>query len=118
MNLELSVILVVAALLVLLFVLRHVRHAGLEVTDSIFWIGLAILITLVALFPPLAYRVSAFLGFDAPSNCIFFFGMLLLLIRTFTQDQKICVLKKKLTRLVQAEALRDHLGDKSPDTGE
>ena len=61
----------------------------------------------LALFPQIAYWASGVLGFDAPVNFIFCCGILVLLVRTFTQDQKICELKKKLVRMAQSEALRD-----------
>lgn len=57
--------------------------------------------------PPRALFSDRMLGFDAPVNFIFCCGILVLLVRTFTQDQKICELKKKLVRMAQSEALRD-----------
>ena len=107
MNIPLRVSLLICSLIVLFFVMRRIRKAGLEISDSIFWLGLSFVLIVIAVFPQVAYWASEILGFDAPVNFVFFCGIIVLLIRTFTQDQKICQLKKKLTTLVQSEALRD-----------
>lgn len=107
MNAVLRVSLIICSLLVLFFVIRRIRRAGLEIADSIFWLGTAFILIVIAVFPELAYQASRLFGFDAPVNFVFACGIIVLLVRTFTQDQKICQLKKKLTSLAQSEALRN-----------
>ena len=107
MNIPLRASLIVCALVVCFFVMRRVRRSSLEVEDSVFWLLIAAVLIVVAVFPQLAYWVSDLLGFDSPSNFIFLCGIIVLLVRTFAQDRKIAVLKRKLTALVQDEALRD-----------
>lgn len=104
-NLPLRVTLIVGSVLVLVVVMRKVRKAGLEISDSIFWLGISFLLLVVALVPQLAFAVSDFLGFDSASNFVFLSGIVVLLARTFTQDRKIAVLKKKLATLAQSQAL-------------
>lgn len=105
MNGLLRVSLIACSLLILFFVMRRIRKAGLEISDSIFWMGLSAVLILVAVVPQVAYWASDLLGFDSASNFVFFCGIIVLLVRTFAQDQKITALKKKLAALVQAEAL-------------
>lgn len=107
MSVALRVSLFVCSILVLFFVMRRIRKAGLEISDSIFWLALSLVLIVIAMFPQIAYWASDLLGFDAPVNFVFFCGIIVLLVRTFAQDQKICVLKKKLIALAQDEALRD-----------
>ena len=109
----LRIVLIACSLILLFFVLRHIKKAGLEIVDSVFWLTIAFLLIVVAIFPQIAYWASGLLGFDAPVNFIFCCGILVLLVRTFRQDQKICELKKKLVRMAQSEALRsaDRLND-------
>ena len=107
MSVALRVSLFVCSILVLFFVMRRIRKAGLEISDSIFWLALSLVLIVIAMFPQIAYWASDLLGFDAPANFVFFCGIIVLLVRTFAQDQKICVLKKKLIALAQDEALRD-----------
>lgn len=101
----LRIALVVFSLLILVIVLKRIKKTSLEIADSIFWLFLALILLVIAVFPQIAYWVSSLLGFDAPSNFVFFCGFIVLMIRTFTQDQKITTLKKKLTSLAQHEAL-------------
>ena len=105
-NLFLRVSLLVVSFVLLFFVLRRIRKSGLEIVDSVFWICISVLLIITAVFPQIAYWASGLLGFDAPVNFIFCCGILVLLVRTFKQDQKICTLKKKLTTLTQNEALK------------
>lgn len=106
-NAPLRISFIVCALLMLFFVMRRIRKSSLEIDDSIFWLVLAAILIVVALFPQLAYAVSDLLGFASPSNFIFACGIIVLLVRTFTQDQKIAVLKRKLVRMAQQDALRE-----------
>ena len=105
-NLLLRVSLLLVSFVLLFFVLRRIRKSGLEIVDSVFWICISALLIISAVFPQIAYWASGLLGFDAPVNFIFCCGILILLVRTFKQDQKICTLKKKLTTLTQNEALK------------
>ena len=105
-NLLLRVSLLIVSFVLLFFVLRRIRKSGLEIVDSVFWICISALLIITTAFPQIAYWASGLLGFDAPVNFIFCCGILVLLVRTFKQDQKICTLKKKLTTLTQNEALK------------
>lgn len=107
MNVPLRISFIVCSLAILFFVMRRIRKSSLEITDSVFWLLLAAALIVVAVFPQLAYWVSDLLGFESPSNFIFACGIIVLLVRTFTQDQKICTLKRKLVELTQSEALRN-----------
>lgn len=115
MNVPLRISFIVCALLVLFFVMRRIRKSSLEIDDSIFWLVLAAILIVVALFPQLAYAVSDLLGFASPSNFIFACGIIVLLVRTFTQDQKIAVLKRKLVRMAQHDALREEGAERPND---
>lgn len=106
MNLLLRISLLIVSFVLLFFVLRRIRKSGLEIVDSVFWICISVLLILAAVFPQIAYWASGLLGFDAPVNFIFCCGILVILVRTFKQDQKICALKKKITALTQNEALK------------
>lgn len=101
----LRIFLVVCSVLVLFFVMRRLRRSTLEIADSIFWLVVSAALIVVAVFPQIAYWVSDVLGFESPSNFVFASGIIVLLVRTFTQDQRICELKKKLVMLARDRAL-------------
>lgn len=107
MSVALRVSLIVCSLLILFFVMRRIRRSGLEIADSVFWLVISAALIVLAVFPQIAYWASGLLGFDAPVNFVFCCGIIVLLVRTFSQDQKICQLKKKLAALVQDQALRE-----------
>lgn len=107
MSIALRLSLIVCSLLILFFVMRRIKKSGLEITDSIFWLFISVALIVIAVFPQIAYWAAELLGFDAPVNFVFCCGIIVLLVRTFTQDQKICQLKKRLMTLAQEEALRE-----------
>lgn len=107
MSPSLRVLLVVCSVVICFFVMRRIRRSCLEVADSVFWLLIAAALIVVAVFPQLAFWASELLGFQAPVNLVFACGILVLLVRTFMQDHKIAVLKRKLTTLAQNEALRE-----------
>lgn len=107
MSIALRLSLIVCSLLILFFVMRRIKKSGLEITDSIFWLFISAALIVIAVFPQIAYWAADLLGFDAPVNFVFCCGIIVLLVRTFTQDQKICQLKKRLMTLAQEEALRE-----------
>lgn len=105
MNIPLRILFLVCSFSIMFFVLRRIRRSSLEIADSIFWLILAAALIVIAVFPELAYWASGLLGFNSPSNFIFACGIVVLLVRTFTQDQKICTLRRKLTKIAQNSAL-------------
>lgn len=107
MNVVLRSSLLLCSFAILFFVMRRIRKSGLEIADSVFWLVLSLLLIVMAAFPRIAYWASGVLGFEAPVNFVLCCGIVVLLVRTFRQDQKICELKKKLVALTQAEALRE-----------
>lgn len=107
MSIALRLSLIVCSLLILFFVMRRIKKSGLEITDSIFWLFISVALIVIAVFPQIAYCAADLLGFDAPVNFVFCCGIIVLLVRTFAQDQKICQLKKRLMTLAQEEALRE-----------
>lgn len=107
MSASLRVFLVVCSLLVLVFMFKKLKKASLEVSDSIFWFALSLVLLVLAVFPQIAYWAAALLGFEAASNFVFLCIIVVLLARSFTQDQHIATLKKKLTTMAQTVALHE-----------
>lgn len=110
MNIVLRTLLFVGSAIILLFVICKLKKSGLEITDSIFWLVLALLLIIVALFPGLVFWASGLLGFQSPSNFVFLIVVGVLLVRLFSQDCKIALLKRKLITMAQTEAL-EHESD-------
>ena len=56
-------LLIAGSLCTVLFILRRIRHAKIQIEDSIFWFAFSGLLLLLSLFPQIAYWVAARLGF-------------------------------------------------------
>lgn len=106
-NASLRCFLLLVPLLILAYVVRRIRKSAFDISDSIFWLIISVLLIVLAVIPGIALWTSDFLGFESPANFIFLCGIVILFIRTIMQDQKICALRKKLTTLAQSVALRN-----------
>lgn len=107
MSLVLRLFLFVCALVVLVFILRKIRKSEFEIADSIFWFLFVGILVIFAVFPQIAYALSNFFGFAAPSNFIFLAVIAILLIRVFSLNAKIAHLRTKMNGLIQELALRE-----------
>lgn len=107
----LRILLVVISVLLMAFVIKKLRKTALEIQASLFWVGLAALLIVAAAFPKIVYWASGILGFASPSNFVYFCGIMVVLAHSFTQELKIAQLKKQLTKLVQALALKSRNQD-------
>lgn len=108
MTFTLRMFLIIGSALLLVYVVRKLRKSALEIQDSIFWVGLAVLLIVIAIFPDLVGIFARFFGFASTSNFVYFCGIVVMLARVFTQDIKIANLKKKLTAMTQTIALKEH----------
>lgn len=107
MSIALRLTLLVCSVLLVAVLVRKIRKAGLEIMDCIFWLLLAALLLVLAVSPGMAMWASDLLGFDSPSNFVFFAAIIVLLARTFSQDRKIAQLKRKVMALAQHQALHE-----------
>lgn len=107
MNPVLRGTLVLCAFLMLVFVIRKLRKAQFDTSDSLFWLLLINCLLIVAIFPQIAYFFSDLLGIQSPSNFIFLSVIGLLTIREFTIQAQLSQLRRKMCTLAQETALRD-----------
>ncbi len=75
----LQIVVVVFCVLLLLFILRLVAKERLLLKYSLLWLVLGIVLLLMATFPEVLFDMSSALGFETPSNFIFFVGLFCLL---------------------------------------
>ena len=107
MTLTLRIVLIVASLLLILYTIRKIRKAQLDIDDSIFWIAFPALLLILSIFPDIAFFVSTKLGFHSASNFIFVLVIALVLLKLFLVSVEVSVQKRRLSRLVQAHALAE-----------
>lgn len=71
---------IIGSIILLLIILELVRRKYLRERYALIWIVTGGLFLLLSIRVHLLYRISNFLGFSIPSNALFFFGILFLLL--------------------------------------
>jgi hypothetical protein len=105
MPFTLRMLLLVGAFVALYIIARKVRHSKIQMEDSIYWLVLAAVLVVNAIFPGIAMWFSSVLGFISASNFVFLVVIALLLIKEFNNSADISLLKHKVDELAQEDAL-------------
>lgn len=108
MSIALRAILFIASVLTCAYIARKLKKSQIQVTDTVFWIGLSAIFIVLSLFPDLAGILSGLMGFQAPINLIFLLMIFLLLIRCFLMSVRISQLEDKVRNLVEELAIREN----------
>jgi hypothetical protein len=103
--LTLRIIVIIACMAFMVLVCRQVALRHLMLKYSLLWLSLAVMVMLVALFPDIVYSVSSLLGFEAPSNFVFFVAMFFLLAISLSLSVVASRQTDKIKNLVQNLAL-------------
>ncbi|HBU12007.1 MAG TPA: DUF2304 domain-containing protein [Clostridiales bacterium] len=103
----LRIVLIIASLLALIYVLRKIRQAKINIVDSIYWIVLAALFMLLSVFPGIAYFFSNLLGIQSPINFILLFIIAMLFLKVFLLSIRVSQQDEKIKRLAQRIALTE-----------
>ena len=113
----LRILLVAGAVLALVVVGRQVRRQKILVEDAVFWVVLAAIFIVLAVFPGVAIELAHALGFMSASNFVYLAIIVLLLWKVFTNSGEISRLKTKVNELAQEIALA-HMDEKEkPEDG-
>lgn len=109
MSLVFKIILISASVLTLLFMIKRIRHAKVQIEDSIFWIIFSFMLLILSVFPQIANFMARTLGIYSTVNFIFLFIIFILLIREFTMTIKISQLETKIRNLTQEIAIHNNV---------
>ncbi len=101
MPLELRIILIIASILILVYILYKIRQAKFNIVDSIFWIVLAVVFLIFAVFPGIASAIASLMGIQTPINFILVFIMVVLLLKVFLQSIRISQQDERIKALSQ-----------------
>ena len=75
----LQIVVIIAAIAFFAYVISLVAKNRMLLKYSLLWMLLTVIAAICAIFPTPIYRLSTLLGFETPSNFIFFMGLLLLM---------------------------------------
>ena len=104
---RLNITLLIAALLLLAFVVEVVRRRRLSESYALLWISVAVAGVVLGLARPVIDRVSTTLGVSYGSNLVFAVACLFLLVVAVNLSVHVSRLEGKVERLAQELALRD-----------
>ena len=108
MSITLRIFLILGALAFMFLITKRIKNSKARMDDAVFWVVLALVIVLLALFPQIAIGLAALLGVQSATNFVFllFFG--LLLFKVFVDGAELATLRAKVERLSQKIGLDDH----------
>ena len=78
----------------------------MQIEDSVFWVLLAFLCILLAVFPRILYFFTDLLNMRSPANLLFLFMIAMLLYKCFQMSMHISVLEERIRTLAQDQALK------------
>ncbi len=118
MSVTLRILLFAVSVSVVLFVLRKIRRAQLNIDDSIYWILFSLLVLILSIFPQIAVWASELLGVQSPANFVFLVMIFMVLMKLFYVSIDLSIQKHRLNHLVQNLALLDLQTRESSDRSE
>ena len=121
MTIVLRIILIVVCLLTLIFLIRKIRQAKVQIEDSLFWIFFSAGLLLISIFPQIADFFAKLLGIYSTVNFLFLFIIFILLIKIFNMNIHISQLENRLKNLAQSVAIHEKTEEdpqKKADAGE
>lgn len=92
-------------LLTLIFLIRKIRQAKVQIEDSLFWIFFSAGLLLISIFPQIADFMAKVLGIYSTVNFLFLFIIFILLIKIFNMNIHISQLENRVKELVQKIAI-------------
>ncbi len=80
MSIRLNLFAIIGSIILLLVIFELIRRKYFQERYSLIWIVTGTLFLLLSIRVDILYRISNFLGFSIPSNALFFFGVLFLIL--------------------------------------
>lgn len=96
---------VAAAVVLLVFILELLRRGILREKFAVLWLAVSTLLVVMAIFPGLLRGAADALGFEVPSNLLFFTGILFLLLVCVQLSYEVSLLEARTRRLAEDLAL-------------
>ena len=94
-------VLIVLAVAAIVIVIHAVNRRVLQLKYSLIWLLISLCLVVTALFPKIAFGVTALVGIETPSNMIFFLAIIALLGICFSLTVIVSRQEARIKRLVQ-----------------
>lgn len=105
MSTNLSIFLIIVAILAIIYIVWKIRHSHMNISDSIYWIVFAILLLLFSIFPQIIIFIAPLVGIQSPQNLLYLIIIALLVFKIFLMAIKMSQMQDKITLLVQKVAI-------------
>lgn len=99
MTITLRIILILASIFSFILCIKRIKQSKLKITNSIIWMIGSFALIVMSIFSNAVEWVSTKLGFIAPVNFVFLVVITFLLIQTFVDNIRICILNEKIKEL-------------------
>lgn len=109
MGIVVRLLLITVSLSTMLYILRRIRHAKLQIEYAIFWLVFAGILLVISIFPSLMIMLTRAVGMQSPINCVFLLVIFSLIIKLFMQTIEHAQLEDKLKQLTQRLAIEEKL---------
>lgn len=106
---------IVTALLVMFIVVRSVNKKKLRLQYSFFWLVIVTGMLIVAFFPGVVDWLCGVMQIEKPSNLIYLFGIIILLLISFYQTTLISKQADQIARLTQIVAIEKYIAKKKEE---
>ena len=118
MSLNLSIFLIVVAVLAIIYIVWKIRHSHMNISDSIYWIVFAILLVVFSIFPQIIIFIAPLVGIQSPQNLLFLIIIGLLVFKIFLMALKMSQMQDKITLLAQKVAIDEFEKEKDEEKAE
>jgi len=107
-----KIFIIVVIVLFFLYIGRMLKRGRIEFKYAFIWIGTSLLVLLLTLFPSILAYFALQLGIGIPVNLVFFLGILLNLVITFSITASYSRMKEMVCKNTQYIALLENKIDR------
>lgn len=103
--------LIICSLIFLIIVFRTVNKKKLWLQHSLIWIIISCSLILISIFPQIVTKLSNIVHIETPSNLVYLFGIIALIIISFLHSIVISSQATKIKKLVQMVSVENYLNE-------
>ena len=115
MSTTLRIVLIVISAFVLLYTIKKIRKSQLNIDDSVYWIGFAVILLVMSIFPIIPTFFSELLGIASPVNFVYLLVIALIMLKLFKLAIELSITKRRLNHLIQRIAILNHEVDENTE---
>lgn len=105
MSWQIRLLLIAFSIGTLVFVVTRVRNSRIRISDSVFWVCIAVFLLILSIFPQVVYFFTDLIGIASPVNLVFLLFIFILLIKSFSLSVRVSQMDSKVEELMQQLAV-------------